>query len=125
MIALERDASRANQKASGQGPAVVETARQPVPQEVKMRRFILVLSIMTAALTGSALAANEKTKDTNEQRTRSTSSTEEVRDWSKIDTNRDGYIQPEEMEKYLQAAWEQRRKGTTASGSQDNDKTQH
>ena len=79
-----------------------------------MRRFILVLSMMTAALTGSALAANEKTKNTNEQQTRSTSSTEEVRDWSKIDTNRDGYVQPEEMERYLQAAWEQRRKGTTA-----------
>ena len=79
-----------------------------------MRRFLLVLSIMTTALTGSGLAAAEKAKDTTEQRAGSTSSSEEVRDWSKIDTNRDGYIQPEEMEKYLEAAWEHRRKGTTA-----------
>ena len=94
-----------------------------------MTRFILMLSIMSTALTGSALAADEKTKDTNEQQTRSTSSTEEVRDWSKIDTNRDGYIQPEEMEKYLQAAWEHRGKATTASEPPRNDKidatTQH
>ena len=79
-----------------------------------MRRFILVLSIVAAALTGFGPAAAEKAKDITEQRAGPTSSSEEVRDWSKIDTNRDGYIQPEEMEKYLQAAWEHRRKGTTA-----------
>ena len=94
-----------------------------------MRRFILVLSIVAAAPAGFGLAAAEKAKDTTEQRAGSTSSSEEVRDWSKIDTNRDGYIQPEEMEKYLEAAWEHRRKATTASEPLHNGKidatTQH
>ena len=94
-----------------------------------MRRFILVLSIVAAALTGFGPAAAEKAKDTTGQRAGSTSSSEEVRDWSKIDTNRDGYIQPEEMEKYLEAAWEHRGKATTASEPPRNDKidatTQH
>ena len=94
-----------------------------------MRRFILVLLIAAAAPAGFGLAAAEKAKDTTEQRAGSTSSSEEVRDWSKIDTNRDGYIQPEEMEKYLQAAWEHRGKATTASEPPRNDKidatTQH
>jgi hypothetical protein len=89
-----------------------------------MRRFILVLSIVAAALAGFGPAAAEKAKDITEQRAGPTSSSEEVRDWSKIDTNRDGYIQPEEMEKYLEDVWEHRRKGTAASEPLHNDKTQ-
>jgi hypothetical protein len=81
--------------------------------------------MVAAALAGFGLAAAEKAKDTTEQLAGPTSSSEEVRDWSKIDTNRDGYIQPEEMEKYLEAVWEHRRKGATASEPLHNDKTQH
>jgi hypothetical protein len=29
----------------------------------------------------------------------------EVRDWETVDTNKDGSISPEEMEKFLQATW--------------------
>ena len=94
-----------------------------------MRRFILVLSIVAAPLAGFGPAAAEKAKDTTGRRAGSTLSSEEVRDWSKIDTNRDGYIEPEEMEKYLQAAWEHRGKATTANEPVRNDKndatTQH
>jgi len=87
-------------------------ARQPVLQEVNMRHIIVVLSILSAALAGSALAAKENAKETSGQQTNSTST--EVRDWSKIDTDHDGYIEPQEMENYLQAAWAQRGKNTAA-----------
>ena len=79
-----------------------------------MRSVIVVLSIVTAALAGSALAAKEKAKETDVQQPGSTSSHEEVRNWSKIDTDHDGYVQPEEMEKYLQAVWAQHGKNTAA-----------
>jgi hypothetical protein len=34
----------------------------------------------------------------------------EVRDWSKIDTNKDSLISPEEMQQYLEAAWTAQKK---------------
>ena len=70
-----------------------------------MRRFILVLSIVAAALTGFGPAAAEKAKDTTEQRAGSTSSSEEVRDWSKIDTNRDGFVTLQEMRVYVEKTY--------------------
>ena len=75
-----------------------------------------MLSIVTAALAGSALAAKEKATETETdvQQPGSTSSREEVRNWSKIDTDHDGYVEPEEMERYLQAVWAQHGKNTAA-----------
>jgi hypothetical protein len=78
-----------------------------------MRNLIAVLSVLSVALAGSALAANEKAK-TDDGRAGSTLSNAEVRDWSKIDTDHDGYVEPEEMEKYLQTVWAQHGKNTTA-----------
>jgi hypothetical protein len=34
----------------------------------------------------------------------------ELRDWAAIDTNKDHYIQPEEMEKYLNESWAAQKK---------------
>jgi hypothetical protein len=34
----------------------------------------------------------------------------EVRDWAKIDTNKDNLISPDEMERYLQESWAARKK---------------
>ncbi len=34
----------------------------------------------------------------------------EVRDWAQIDANKDSLISPDEMERYLQAAWAEKKK---------------
>ena len=77
-----------------------------------MSRDIVVLLILTAALRGFAFAANEKAKQTTDHQAGSMLSDVEVRDWSKIDTDHDGYVEPQEMEKFLQAVWAQRGKNT-------------
>ena len=51
----------------------------------------VIAAFMLAAATGPALAADAP----------KTGTAEKGRDWTKIDTNKDGYIQPEEMEKWL------------------------
>jgi len=39
----------------------------------------------------------------------------EVRNWSIIDTDKDGYISAEEMEQYLAQAWERGKRNTATS----------
>jgi hypothetical protein len=55
---------------------------------------------------GSTLAvAADMPKKTKHSTGTAPSTTQEVRDWAAIDSNKDGYIEPNEMEKYLQAKW--------------------
>ena len=71
--------------------------------------------------TGAALAANndqqsDRAKGQNTSKGQDTSGVRvtEVRNWSVIDTDKDGYISPQEMEQYLTQVWE-RRKASTAN----------
>lgn len=52
-----------------------------------LRAILCILALSVAA--GGASAADAPKADTK------------GRDWTKIDTNKDGFIQPEEMEKWL------------------------
>ena len=63
---------------------------------------------------GAAFAAEDQRSDRDKAQDTGGVRVTEVRNWSVIDTNKDGYISPEEMEQYLAQAWE-RRKGNTAS----------
>jgi len=54
---------------------------------------IIIAVAMTAAIATTTFAQDTKKADASEK----------GRDWTKIDTNKDGYIQPEEMEKWLAA----------------------
>ncbi len=55
------------------------------------RRILTAVTLVLVAATGSVYAADAPKSGTSEK----------GRDWTKIDTNKDGYIQPEEMEKWL------------------------
>lgn len=55
------------------------------------RTISMACAFVLAAATGSAYAADAPKP----------AASEKGRDWTKIDTNKDGYIQPEEMEKWL------------------------
>ena len=79
-----------------------------------MTRSTVLLSILLAALAGSAMAAKERTKEGAAQQASPSSTSVETRDWSKIDTDKDGYVEPAEMERYLQAVWSQNGKNTAA-----------
>ena len=56
-----------------------------------IRNAAAIAAFILAATTGPALAADAPKAGTPEK----------GRDWTKIDTNKDGYMQPEEMEKWL------------------------
>ena len=60
-----------------------------------MRKTVMVAAVVLSAL-GAVQAADAPKGDAPK-------STEKGRDWTQVDTNKDGYIQPEEMEKWLQA----------------------
>jgi hypothetical protein len=60
-------------------------------------RNLFALSCLCAA-TGLALAQSAPKKAAPEK---APAAAEKGRDWSRIDTNKDGLISPEEMEKYL------------------------
>lgn len=64
-----------------------------------MSRRISVVTVLTAL--GLALSATGVTAGTK------VVNGTEVRDWETVDTNKDGSISPEEMEKFLQATWAQ------------------
>ena len=63
---------------------------------------------------GAAFAAEDQQSDRTKAQDSSGVRVTEVRNWSTIDTDKDGYISAEEMEQYLAQAWE-RRKGNTAT----------
>jgi hypothetical protein len=55
------------------------------------RKMLTMSAFALAAAAASVQAADAPKSDT----------TVKGRDWTKIDTNKDGYIQPDEMEKWL------------------------
>jgi hypothetical protein len=57
-----------------------------------IRRIAMMLAVAFTTF-GTAQAADAPKSPTGEK----------GRDWTQIDTNKDGYIQPEEMEKWLAA----------------------
>jgi hypothetical protein len=61
-------------------------------EEKTMLRRILTTTALTLAAVVSTVQAADAPKS---------AATVKGRDWTKIDTNKDGYIQPEEMEKWL------------------------
>jgi hypothetical protein len=70
-----------------------------------------ILLLVTA---GAALAAADRPSDRENTQDTSGVRVTEVRNWSVIDTDKDGYISAEEMEQYLAQAWE-RGKGTATT----------
>ena len=67
-----------------------------------LRESLLVSAMVIAACAGSAFAAdNDSGNDAKADNTSSVRVTE-VRDWSQVDKDRDGYVTPAEMESYLQ-----------------------
>ncbi len=56
-----------------------------------VRKILTICALLLAAASGGIQAADTPKADKGEK----------GRDWTKIDTNKDGYIQPEEMEKWL------------------------
>lgn len=83
-----------------------------------MTRITALLSILLAVLAGSALAAKDSKKSAATT-TASTDQSMQTRDWSKIDTDRDGYVAPDEMEKFLQSVWSQHGKSTATQEKGD------
>jgi hypothetical protein len=77
-----------------------------------MTRLIGLLSALLICLSPVAFAAKEKAKSADAADTTGSAASTATRDWSKIDTDRDGYVEPAEMEKYLQSVWAQNGKAT-------------
>jgi len=77
-----------------------------------MTRLIGLLSVLLICFTPAAFAAKDKAKDATGADTSTAAPSGETRDWSKIDTDRDGYVEPAEMEKYLQSVWSKNGKAT-------------
>ncbi len=81
------------------------------------RSHYLFAAMVLVALAGSAGAAkndsNANTKADDASGVRVT----EVRNWSLIDTNRDGYVEADEMENYLKQYWAQKGNSQAAVSS--------
>lgn len=69
-----------------------------------LMRTLAPIGLAFGLATTTAAWANQPAKKTTEAKPPAASaSAERGRDWSKIDTNRDGLISPEEMETWLAA----------------------
>ena len=67
---------------------------------IKRVSWILVLG-----LAGTAAAATPSHQSSAAHHARTATTKPETISWEAIDTNHDGLIQPEEMERYLKAEW--------------------
>ena len=65
-----------------------------------MKQIIIAAATIMALVSTAAVA--EKSGHRNAVNVKSS----DVRDWSKIDTNKDNLISPEEMEKFLASTWQ-------------------
>lgn len=70
-----------------------------------MKQMVIAAAVVLALASTAALAEMHAGKKTTEGKSAEAQSTE-VRDWSKIDTNKDGLVSPEEMEKFLASKWQ-------------------
>lgn len=71
-----------------------------------MSRLMTFVCLATAMAGGAATAADGKAKPPAKSADKAVATaapTEKGRDWSLIDTNKDGYISPEEMDVWLKA----------------------
>ncbi len=69
-----------------------------------LMRTLAPIGLAFGLATTTAALANQPTKKTEAKpAAKSTTPAERGRDWTKIDTNRDGLISPEEMETWLAA----------------------
>lgn len=71
-----------------------------------MSRLMIFLCLVTAMAGGGAMAADVKAKPPakpTDKAVATAAPVEKGRDWSQIDTNKDGYIAPEEMDAWLKA----------------------
>ena len=59
-----------------------------------------VLAASSLMVAGGAIAAAPKAETPKAEASKSAPTT---RDWSQVDTDRDGHVSPEEMERYLKA----------------------
>lgn len=67
-----------------------------------MIKKTLLVPLALAVMSGTAFAAEAPKKPAaNTPAKNAPATAEKGRDWTKIDTNKDGSISPEEMEKYL------------------------
>jgi hypothetical protein len=67
-----------------------------------IRATALVFAILIAGMSSLALAAT-----TTAGAAAASTSAKQTRDWSAIDTNKDNYISPSEMQTYLDKVWQQ------------------
>jgi hypothetical protein len=72
---------------------------------MKRATTLLAATLLTAAFTGSALAANQAAAAA------ATTGAAKTRDWQAIDTNKDHYISPSEMQAYLNKVWHESKQG--------------
>lgn len=72
-------------------------------------RWIITLALAVSTGAGLAAEAKDKAKAADKKSAKPAASavaaapTEKGRDWTQIDTNKDGYISPEEMDAWLKA----------------------
>jgi hypothetical protein len=71
-----------------------------------MKQIVIAAATILALASTAALA--EKRVDKADKQAVQAQSTE-VRDWSKIDTNKDNLVSPEEMEKFLASTWQSKK----------------
>jgi len=72
-------------------------------------------AIFLLVTVGAALAAEDRRSDRQSAQDTGGVRVTEVRNWSTIDTDKDGYISAEEMEQYLAQAWERGKRNTATS----------
>jgi hypothetical protein len=87
-----------------------------------MRSIAFLLAVAVAAASGSALAEKRQQQSANDSQSspgQTAANTGNTRDWSKIDADHDGYVEPAEMEKYLQATWAKNGRKDASQDSKD------
>lgn len=72
-----------------------------------MKRQISIVAASILAVAATASIAGTPGKKASDSAVTTTPTA--VRDWSKVDTNRDNLVSPEEMEKFLASAWAARK----------------
>ena len=87
-----------------------------------MTRMTLLFSTLLALSATSALAAKQSEPGTESQDASSASKGGETRDWSKIDTDKDGYVEAAEMEAYLQSVWSKNGKASASGEKSEKEK---
>lgn len=70
---------------------------------MKFTRAMVAISVVVATSQASAASDKEKATPKKADKPAAAAPAEKGRDWSAIDTNKDGFISPEEMDAWLKA----------------------